>query len=451
MDAATPQTDPKRGDSKWRFESLDARAGLAFAAWRKERSTSSVVEEWPCLFFSPPSFTPEPVASVALAMAAARGTFQPGLLIEGREAFFETPEAVAEFVRRAYVSSGGGDGADGGGGGDEPIPPEEPPDLPAVGGFEEAPEGNVEDEDRRPRFPSASQSIGVAAKRFEQLTSNTAFGHAQSCAWGEVHGEDGVDTLATGALQVMRELMRRAPQKGSNGLLRWHGDLKALGAYVAQMGLWSELLGGVRRGSFRRLMEALYQPGFDWLRDHHISYVEKALLLFSAGTMLDEFDTIPISPDHREFLFRHRWAIAAYDDRHVYGDDPIEFLRRMPLPVFAQDLVGDDLGERASLYHLLSVFIASPQAALSTRDSSAVLDLVIFASACVVSSYAQPSHRNLHQDWRLGPDRPTPMQRQAIQNVVNEAMEWLIEHLPGLAFSQGFERSIMAARNIRYR
>ena len=78
------------------------------------------------LFIRAPDFSIEQLASSAIGMTASRGTFQAGFYNEeGEEIGFVSPGAVAEFVRRAYLSGSGNEGDDGGG---------EPPDLPRDGG-----------------------------------------------------------------------------------------------------------------------------------------------------------------------------------------------------------------------------------------------------------------------------------------------------------------------------
>ncbi|WP_144007085.1 hypothetical protein, partial [Pelomonas sp. KK5] len=90
----------------WHLEAFDLRAGLAFV------TTVGEGAERPCLFISPPGFTPEPVDNLALAWGAARARFDTLLLADGEEALFGSPREAAAFVRRAYVASAAGDGGD---------------------------------------------------------------------------------------------------------------------------------------------------------------------------------------------------------------------------------------------------------------------------------------------------------------------------------------------------
>ena len=57
-------------------------------------------------FVYPPYFEPEPVASLATALAATRGHFQEGYRAGGEEVAFDSPEQVVEAVRRAYRAGG---------------------------------------------------------------------------------------------------------------------------------------------------------------------------------------------------------------------------------------------------------------------------------------------------------------------------------------------------------
>lgn len=112
-------SEPER--QAWRLETFDLRAGLAFATYRESQSSNEQgtqgLADSPCLFFAPPAFEPQPVDNVGLALAASRGSFDSGFIVDGEEVGFGSPAEIAEFMRRAYVASASGDGSDAPGGG----------------------------------------------------------------------------------------------------------------------------------------------------------------------------------------------------------------------------------------------------------------------------------------------------------------------------------------------
>jgi hypothetical protein len=110
----------------WFIDALDGLSGQAFASYREtgqlEANTELKGSSW---FISAPSFTPEPVSSSAIGLAAAQRGLQLGLSMNGdTEVVFTSLEALSDYVRRLYLSGGGGDGPSG----LDPTPggPEEP-------------------------------------------------------------------------------------------------------------------------------------------------------------------------------------------------------------------------------------------------------------------------------------------------------------------------------------
>jgi hypothetical protein len=104
----------------WFIDSWDVVDGMAFASQRKMGSTDASAT----VYIAAPHFDPEPVASIATALAATRNHFQWGFFGEdGNEIGFTSLGHVQEAVRRGYLgggAGGGGFGPDEGG----------PPDLP---------------------------------------------------------------------------------------------------------------------------------------------------------------------------------------------------------------------------------------------------------------------------------------------------------------------------------
>jgi len=87
---------------QWYIDAWSVTDGYAFASARPPDS----LDAFATFFVCPPYFEPEPVASLATALAATRGHFQEGYRIDGAEVPFDSPEQVVEAVRRAYRAGG---------------------------------------------------------------------------------------------------------------------------------------------------------------------------------------------------------------------------------------------------------------------------------------------------------------------------------------------------------
>ena len=96
--------------NRWFIDAWAVLDGYAFASLRPPKSIDAEV----IFFVAPPYFEPEPVASLATALAATRGHFQEGFRdAEGAEIGFATLDQVIEAIRRGYRA--GGLDLDGGG------------------------------------------------------------------------------------------------------------------------------------------------------------------------------------------------------------------------------------------------------------------------------------------------------------------------------------------------
>lgn len=90
-------------DQRWYIDAWAVLDGYAFASLRRPHSIEASIT----FFVAPPYFEPEPVASLATALAATRGHFQEGFHDgEGEEIPFDTLEQVVETIRRAYRAGG---------------------------------------------------------------------------------------------------------------------------------------------------------------------------------------------------------------------------------------------------------------------------------------------------------------------------------------------------------
>jgi hypothetical protein len=220
---------PAPATPSWRFDALDARAGMAFASLDgPHRGDENVV------YFGPPTFHPEPVGRTSLAFGATRRGYQEGLVINDREASFPSLAAMGEFIRRAYVRGSSGDGGPTDEGPIEPIGPG--PDDP----------GLSEDNDGG----STLRAFEADMRRFQASVEKCNFGEASTMTWsvpsdsGTYQGEGMM--LFRGAAYVLRdaiELRRTLPDDTSSTSL-WH-----LSAVLWSMGIDPyELIGHIERG-----------------------------------------------------------------------------------------------------------------------------------------------------------------------------------------------------------
>jgi hypothetical protein len=417
----------------WRLEAFDLRAGLAFATFRSEQTEMQEVEDWPCLFFSPPNFAPETIDNVAAALAATRGSFDAGLIVDGSEAAFKTPEDVAEFVRRAYVSSASGDGSDAPGGGSAPMPPSpEGPREPII------PQSVEEEWDVD---SGAGESLRRAIRDFVQQIRGSGQGASFSADWSGILDSDPVKSLGRGALHVIAELLDRFPGAYSTDLLRWLEDVRLLGSCISGLGLW-ELISVKHEADLSRQVQILRRrTGWDWA--DRVDDRAFAALLFASQAVPDSAAAEALHWLYQPYLIPVPITSSTWTD-------PLEALGRMPLPAFASTMAPSDLAELASIEHLLVGFVATPWALLTQlheRESRAALDMLVFAATCVAALQVSTTTQS-YLAW-MAPD-VSILQMQVIRQAGAKGIAWLAEQLPVRGFSAPVEDRILESRDIRY-
>jgi hypothetical protein len=420
----------------WRIEVLDARAGLAFASWRDERSEDGDVtpEEGLVLFVGAPDFRPEPVGNLALALGAGRATFQTGLFVGKTEVSFSSPDAVAAFVRRAYVSSQGGDGNDAGGG---TVPPPIPPDTPPLPPFE-LPEAQASERWKESlefyRHHVRSLSLG-ASKATGDLWPDELD--------GEVH-----DMLARGALLVLLELLRRVPTSADATFVKWLRLVRAFSAQLGSLGLWPILtqpaLVRVIEGAVGAVRLPFSVPArFD----------VKARMLFSGGPSFDDPDGIHLLEE-----IARNWPseILLYMATSSTGsggqfEDASMLLSELPVPAEFRSLTAERHFEESSLFHFLAIALAGPATALQGVDHRHALDVMLFCAGCITARAFghAPYFAFAWRNWRRSRDA-TKLEIAEATEAAREAWDWLREQLPEEAFAERIEQVIFGARNLRY-
>lgn len=306
----------------WRFDALDARAGMAFAS----RVDSTVDGDDIVVFFRPPGFEPQPVGRSSLALGATRGSFQGGLLIEGQEALFPSLAAIGEFVRRVYVGGASGDGGPGPTGGDEP-PPIIPPDEP--GG---EPENNDSTE-----TTSESESLVNGLHLFRVEVKSCRPGEARALAWTQPPAArstgSGGDLLFRGAMRISRRVLLQWQSQRGFPLDEW---LLHLGAAIWRMGLNPE----------------------------EISYrMERSTTPWMAGISEEAHHTFASR------VWRQPWWVLHH------RMDPLEILDQLPSP--------SPLTESEGLLSWLCRFLAAPEDGLRGLSPQQAIDYATFAAAVI--------------------------------------------------------------------
>jgi hypothetical protein len=446
----------------WKIDTLDARGGFAFAS-RRDRNLAAITDEdpeAPCRFIGAPDFRPEPVANYALALGAGRGAFQTGLFVGDDEVSFPTIEDVVEFVRRAYLRGGGGDGADGGAGGT--TPPLRPVEGPISGLSLDTKEIDTDVRGRSLRAELLN-AIGVFNKEAESLKLHHTARFddkwpAPSPAEGGVATTalDGPSMLASAALQLIYEMVRRLPRAHESvAVARWVRDARMLGDLLASLDLWPLLWSDPYYNALEKLGRHLLKSFSGSKAGLHRYPKELSARLafittFVAGPPPDDLD------EAHQWFDRHwhdRWSTRHWHDlwsTERADSDPISNLSRIPLP---EDLEGSffekDLKGRVSMSHVLAAFVGAPAEFDGTKP---IVELALFAAACIVgpdNGWPVFSWSNPMWDWKRPPE-PSQILRAAVQANADCAWRWLREHLPVVVFHSAVEKAIAATARLRY-
>lgn len=471
----------------WQIDALDPRGGIAFASWRDYSLADEISElrEAPCVTIAAPYFRPEPVASRALARSAPRGSFQIGLFAGEGEVSFTSLNAVAEFTRRAYISSAGRDDIEGS---STPVPPEPTgggPALPALpldflDLFTRLEQERFEPEAVPELDPGLlSIDIRMLLNSFAELSHLALEGPVSGVPfrWTDSEDEDkarpaiGVVTkaeniLGWAALMLVHEMLSRLPAaRSAEERLRWQEAARALGHAIARLGLWDWLFGMPGFWTLASWVDAMRgSPGWpidgELARIETFQNVDEAVrtrtcmwLLFGAAPAIDHTDWL----DWIEHLWETRGD--GKDDRFNIGPlgqtimstDPLHMLKLTPFPGQLSYLVSDDVRPDATLYHLLAGATATPARLLAGGgdiDSSAAIALTLFG-ACVMVLEDTDTQVSFGSFGNWGTSF-SDLQAERLGALMNRAWDWLSGSLPRLAFPQAIEQMIIEAASLRY-
>jgi hypothetical protein len=426
------------------IDSLDARAGLAFASYRSaDLSNDDVDVDLPSVFIGPPMFRPERVSSRGIAFAASRGSFQLGLYVDGAEVAFPTLEDVIEFVRRAYLRGGGGDGA----GGIGPGVPQIPGGAPERGG-------------PLPVFDFEGEGVLGGMLQYAQLIAKMT--HSVDYKPGEPYastfhkvplnyppGRSDSQALAFGAVEIILELVDRFPVMGSDEeLLKWFASAERLGHAISKMRLWRPLAAKPWHGMLddaglelgKRISDPVLTKLGPVAQNIRASGEGKLLVVF----LLARTSDLPVYWYRKltDFFFNSMSDWSPFITRYRSETDPVDDLANWPLSRSTTSFVGAAERNRASVYDLFSAVLGSP-GVLAKGDDAArrAAALVVFA-ATHIATFANPV-------VALGPTSGE-LADAALSESVRTALDWLAEQFPARVFPAQIEALIASASALRY-
>lgn len=384
----------------WRIDSLDARAGRAFASFRFADLEDDVMPvDGDAVFISAPDFAVESLATRAPGLAAARTTGQLGLFVDEREVAFDSLDALTEFVRRTYLAGSGGSEPDDG--------------VPTPEGAL-SPEGG---EDHREFEGERDQVIEHLVLKGQQVLddiSELKFAEDNRAPSAEFSG------LAPGAL-IDNANAGKSLAEGAVVIAHALFDVPLFGATEMQTDVWKRAI----------LSLAAAMRGLGVLQDARTvrswGSLEVKAMLYGPADGND-----PPRSDH----LTHLLGLGRSGDDHFSprSRDPLDDLEEWPLSSSVAKLSGLK-GPDATVLGLMGVISASPQV-LANSDQVAVRDaaaIFLFGAAYIVSWTGE---------HRRGAFRSDPDYRRAL---LVGAIDWIAGQWPRRLFPADLEDKIRAA------
>ena len=402
----------------WRIDSLDARAGMAFGSWRPADLTweRGVDLERTAVFLAPPYFRAQALNDRTVGFSASRSRAQFGVFIRETELAFATLDALSEFVRRVYQTSGGGDLGGGGGPGGPPVHGPEG-GGPEIGGVD-FPAGGL----------GGAQAVVHAAREAQDLAESLP----HDFSLGEPvptktpvatrpsdQNYPTVDaaTLAWGAQELVIELIRRFPLKGSHAdIVRWGESGNRLGEAIGRLDLWAKILegaGGPVLDTAAKQIHAKLPTPFDNRRLIWLLMQRGASYYYAFWKDYYPFPTVGYRTQ----------------------DDPVDDLSVWPLPDDVKRLIGS-MEKDPSAFHLMASVCGSPQKLVSSGIESISLraaSIVLFCAARVVGETTPQSvvafvNADLYDE--------------AIRMATRNSWDWLVQQWPAIIFPTEVEKII---------
>jgi hypothetical protein len=366
-------------------------------------------------FFAPPAFVAELAATRTVGFALARHRAQAGVFLDGEEVAFDNLAAVAEFVRRVYLSGGGGDGTNESGG-VAPLPSPEGGTRPSEAGMVHL-GGDGEND--------PAGALLAFTRHYLQLASKTKDGASTPSPpppMLPIAGGPGADVrgrrLVRGALRVLREINRRRPNRDAMpDVLRWLATLEHFATIATRMGLWPML--GKEFQDERTFAAWLYNRPSQQKHDEIDEIIQR----------------FPFDP----YGIRHHYPGYMLPLSGHVARDCLDILAQFPV---LPEVVPFAAPSGQNLQTLLVKVAAAPLEMFQANDQrfgEERAELALFAAACL----------NLHTDWC--PDLWYFDRRICIQfldRLADLALAWLGSNLPKFIYSLSVEGVIAGASKV---
>lgn len=431
----------------WYIDSIDPRAGLAFASQRPailkdngEKDKGGFDKDSFTVFISPPYFQPEFGVGLSTAFSAARNSFQLGVFIDENELAFNDLSSVTEFVRRCYLNGGGG--GDLGPESGPPPPTEGGPDLPAPSDMGD--EGGSRELGIISSLKSSFEAIHsyLSDSKLGDSSKENPFKFAAIKSTGMDR-----DCLAVGAYLVLNELLRRYPAKNAQSLelQRWSDAAVRLVDAFDVIGIWPLLpkILSQNNGQLDNIVGsfAKYIDREDYYVQVRKRYGIEGDLLFLRSVFLLTANGIFWPP----FFTLHFWGGCSSRAR-----DPFEDLGYFPLPAEVTHTLtgGRETESEKNLCVYLSRVLGSPDV---LQKDYFCMGILLFSAVNIVSQNNNIPRRLGARSFLIGLDRvDIEASFRAVDRLVEEAFEWIISNLPSYIFPRPVEEEIKSVISKKY-
>lgn len=405
----------------WHLDGWDRRGGRAFATQRERGVDLAELGDAhvPTVYIGPPGFRPEVLASPSIALSACRyGEFEPRVPNSENlpELAFPSADAVAEFVRRGFVSGGRDRG--GGGEGGEPIAPrpegEGPRDTPQIAELT----GSNPHADY-PKYYAHGQKMLTTLVGNESEFSADAYplrptGRGKRKSFRR-------HAVAAGAAVLIAAMLDAHKQFESTGQVRlWNTFATQLCLSIKELDLWADWLD---------YPDSSMLPVLSFLKHTAERNVDRAYMAVTKRRRISLLPMLLCSKhsgfglDAVYFSLDSDFSLTPFVQAALAGElsgNRYEALFSWPLP---ESLIDHALPMK-TVGHLLSVFVSSP--VWFKHADTVVFDILDFAASLLAS--------------RTTDRRGTTWREEA-------SYAWFERSCPRWAFSADAESLLMDAKN----